>query len=95
MANIPYKPGYSTQRQWRVIDVLIMKNDDDFRVHRTIPITLKEADANDNTKRMAKYTSAVAEKYGLLAAENYGNQVFFSAIHVAAINTLSMIYLGK
>ena len=54
MANIPYHTGYSAKRWQKVIDVLIMKKEDDYRVHRTCPIPLKEADANEFYKQMAK-----------------------------------------
>jgi len=69
--------------QW-VIDVLIMTNGDDYRVSQTCPIPLNEADTNESAKKTAKDISAVAEKYSLLAAENCGNRLFRSAIHVAA-----------
>ena len=36
------------------------------------------------TQKMAKDTSAAAEKYNLLAAENYGNRLFCSTIHVTS-----------
>ena len=54
MANIPYRTGYSVQRWRKVIDVLIMKDPNNFAVHRTRPIPLVEADMNENSKRMAK-----------------------------------------
>ena len=39
----------------------------------TKPIPLKEADPNENTKILAKDTSAAAEKYKILVNEKYGN----------------------
>ena len=72
MANIPYHTGYLLKRWQKVIDVLIMKKEGNYRVHRTRPIPLKEADEHDNSKRMSKDASIIADKYNLLADEQYG-----------------------
>ena len=52
-----------------MIDVLFMKNSDVFRVNRIQSIPLQEADANENTKRMATDELSVTDKYNLIAAE--------------------------
>ena len=83
MANIPYRTGYSVKRWQKVIDVLIMKNENDFRVHRTRPIPLTEADGNENSKRMARDAMTAAEIYNILANEQYGSRQHRSAIHLA------------
>ena len=59
-----------------MIGVLIMKNGNDYRVNQTRHIPLKEADVNENVKKMVTDTLAAAEKYNLLAAEHYGNRFF-------------------
>ena len=69
MANIPYRTEYSVKRWQKLIDVLIMKKSEDFRVNRTRPIPLKEVDTNENAKRMAKDASLFAHQYNLLADE--------------------------
>ena len=50
-----------------------MKKEVDYRVNRTRSIPLKEADTNENSKRMTKDAAAIVDKYNLLAAEQYGN----------------------
>ena len=76
MANIPYRTGYSVQRWRKVIDVLIMKDPNNFKVHCTRPIPLVEADMNENSKRMAKDAMVAAEIYDLIANEQYGSRFF-------------------
>lgn len=66
MANIPHHTGHSSKRWQKVIDVLIMKKEDDYIVHRTRSIPLKEVDANENTKMMVKDACIIADKYNLL-----------------------------
>ena len=83
MANIPYRTGYSVQRWRKVIDVLIMKDQNNFAVHRTRPIPLVEADMNENSKRMARDAMVAAEMYDLIANEQYGSRFYRSAIHLA------------
>ena len=83
MANIPYRTGYSVQRWRKVIDVLIMKDPNNFMVHRTRPIPLVEADMNENSKRMAKDAMVAAEMYDLMANEQYGSRFYRAAIHLA------------
>ena len=83
MENIPYHTGYSVQWWRRVIDVIIMKNSTDVRVHRTRPIPLKETDNNDNSKRMAKDAIIAAEIYNILANEQYGSCLYRLSIHLA------------
>ena len=82
MANIPYYTRHSLKRWQKVIGVLIMKKEDDCRVHQTQPIPLKEADVNKNTKRMAKDASIIADKYNLLAAKQHG-KLHGNVIHLA------------
>ena len=65
-----------------------MKKEGDYRVHRTRPIPLKEADANENAKRMAKDASIIADKYNLLADEQYG-KLHGNAIHLATTKRLT------
>ena len=49
-----------------------MKKSEDFRVNRTRPTPLKEAGANENTKRIAKGASEFAHQYDLITDEQYG-----------------------
>ena len=69
MSNIPYRAGYLVH-QWRqVTAVLIMKDPKDHRVHRSRLIPLKEADTNENLKRMDKDAIVAIEVHSLLANE--------------------------
>lgn len=83
MANMPYHTVYSVKRCQKVIDVLIMKNITDYRVHRTRPIPLTQADQHENSKQMARDAMASTEIYNNLANEQYGSRVYISAIHLA------------
>ena len=88
MANISYRTGYSIQRCRKVIDVLIMKDPNNFGVHRTRPMPLVEADMNENSKRMAKDAMVAAEMYDLMVNEQYGSRFYIAAIHLATKNRL-------
>ena len=63
--------------------MLIMKDLSSYWVHRTQPIPLKEADMNENSKRMENDTMVAAEIYDLLKNEQYGSQFHRAAIHLA------------
>ena len=76
MENIPYCTGYLVQRWRRVIDVLIMKDPKDHRVHRSSSIPLKEVDNNENAKRMVKDAMVAAEVHKLLANKQYGSRLY-------------------
>ena len=65
------------------MDKLLLKKENDHRVHQTWPIPLLEADYNDNTKRLAKDVSFFAITNKLLANEQYGSIQDFTAIHLA------------
>ena len=68
--------------------MLIMKDFNNLCVNRTRPIPLKESDANENAKRMAKDVSVVAERYNLVAAEQY-SKLHGSAIYLATNKRLA------
>ena len=70
MENTPYHTGYSVKRWQKVIDVLIMWKEGDYRMNRTMLIPLKEADANENSKRMAKDAADIAENITYLQQIN-------------------------
>ena len=63
-------------------------------MHRARPIPLKDADVNENAKRMAKDTYMITDKYNLLAAGKY-EKLHGNAIHVSQLNVLLMIFPGK
>ena len=69
MVNIPYRTGYYMKRWQKIIDVLIIKNETHHRLHRTRPITLTEADQNEDSKHMARDEMASAEIYNILTNE--------------------------
>jgi len=69
MTNIPYRTEYSAKYWKKVIDILIMKNTIDYKVHRTRKIPLTQADKNENSKRMDRDAMASAETYNILAYE--------------------------
>ena len=85
MFNIPARTGYSPIRWQRAIDVLLLKDQDDHRVHRTRPIPLLEADSNDAYKLLASQSNALATKHNLHAPEQYGGKDNTAAIHCASV----------
>ena len=83
MAVIPYRSGFSPKRWEEAVDILIMKKDNDHRVHRTRPISLLEADSNNNAKLLSTVISCYAEEKQLFANEQYGSRQHRSSIHLA------------
>ena len=83
MVNISYRTRYSIKRWQKLIDVLIMKNANDYLVHRIRPIPLTEAGQHENSKRMVRDVIVSAEIYNVLANEQYGNRLYVSVIWLA------------
>lgn len=69
----------------KVIDVLIMKDPQNYDVHRTRPIPLVKADMNENSNSMTKVAMVAAEMYDLMANEQYGSRFYRSTIRLATI----------
>ena len=90
MTNIPYRTEYSVKCLQKVINVLIMKNAIDYRVHRTRLIPLTEADHNKNSKCIARDEMASAEIYNILDNEQYGSRLYRFSIHLAT--NIRLIY---
>jgi len=68
--------------------VLYMKDQSDFRVNRTRPISLKKADQNENAKQTEKDTMVAVEKYNCMANKQYVSCLYRSAIHLATSKRL-------
>lgn len=67
-----------------------MKDYTDYRVNRTRPIPLNEADQNENSKRVARDAMVSAEMYYLLANELYISRLYRSIIYL--ITNTRLIY---
>ena len=89
MLNIPARTGYSPTRWRKAIDVLLMKNPNDHRVHRTRPIPLLEADGNDSFKLLASQATHLAEEHNLHAPKQYGGKAFMRQYTVPQLKTAS------
>ena len=62
MAVIPYRSGFSPKRWEEAVDILIMKKDNDHRVHLTCPVPLLEADSNNNAELLSTVILRYAEE---------------------------------
>jgi hypothetical protein len=89
MAHIPYITGYAPN-EWKVgVDIMIYKKINLDRVDKLRTIVLKEADANFNDGRMGKDMMNHAEKYNMIAREQYGSRKGHSSIDHAINKRLS------
>jgi hypothetical protein len=80
MANFPLRIGYSPQRWQQGVEVMLLKQRDNFHVKKLRAILLFEADFNFNNKRLGRQLMWKAEDYNWIAPEQYGSRKRFSAI---------------
>ena len=73
------KTGHSYPRWKHGINVMLQKKPGETRVTKLRTILLYEADFNKNNKLMGKDMMRFAEKYDLLAPEQYGSRKYHSA----------------
>jgi hypothetical protein len=80
MANFPLRTGYSPTRWQQGIEVMLLKQKNNFHVNKLRAILLFEADFNHNNKRLGRTMMAHAEANNWLAPEQYGSRKQVSAI---------------
>jgi hypothetical protein len=80
MANFPLRTGYSPQRWQQGVEVMLLKQRDNFHVKKLRAILLFEADFNFNNKRLGRQLMWHAENHNWIAPEQYGSRKGFSAI---------------
>jgi endonuclease/exonuclease/phosphatase family metal-dependent hydrolase len=80
MANFPMKTGYSPVRWQRGVEVMLLKQFNNFHVNKLRAILLFEADFNFNNKRIGRSLMWKAEDEQWLAPEQYGSRKHYSAI---------------
>jgi hypothetical protein len=81
--SIPFHTGYSPN-DWKYgANVMIQKKDKVNLVTKLRTITLTEADFNFNNKLLGKYILAHAERFNLIAKEQYGSRKGKSTINHA------------
>jgi hypothetical protein len=79
-AQFPLKTGYSPVRWQQGIEVMLLKQPNNFHVNRLRAILLFEADFNHNNKRIGRCLMSHAEQHGWIAPEQYGSRKQLSAI---------------
>jgi hypothetical protein len=80
MANFPLRSGYSPERWQHGVEVMLLKQFNNFHVSKLRAILLFEADFNFNNKRIGRSLMWQAEDMGWLAPEQYGSRRSHSAI---------------
>jgi hypothetical protein len=80
MANFSLLTGYSPRRWQTGIEVMLLKQKDNFHVGKLRATLLFEADFNFNNKRIGRALMWNAEDNKWLAPEQYGSRKGFSAI---------------
>jgi hypothetical protein len=80
MANFPLRTGYSPTRWQQGIEVMLLKQKNNFHVNKLRAILLFEADFNHSNKRLGRSMMAYAEEKNWLAPEQYGSRKQVSAI---------------
>lgn len=89
MSNIPYCTGFAPSRWTQATNVMIEKKDGNRRVDKLRTIVLFEPDFNFNNKKMGRDTMNHAEKYSLLAEEQFGGRKKKTAIDHAVNKRLT------
>jgi hypothetical protein len=80
MANFPLRTGYSPVRWQQGVEVMLLKQHNNFNVNKLRAILLFEADFNFNNKRIGRALMWKAEDEQWLAPEQYGSRKNHSAI---------------
>jgi hypothetical protein len=80
MSNFPLRTGYSPRRWQQGIEVMLLKQLNNFHVNKLRAILLFEADFNHNNKRLGRALMNHAEMNNWLAPEQYGSRKQVSAI---------------
>jgi hypothetical protein len=80
MANFPLKSGYSPRRWQQGIEVMLLKQANNFYINKLRAILLFEADFNHNNKRIGRCLMQHAEENQWIALEQYGSRKQVSAI---------------
>ena len=80
LAEIPYRTGLFPDRWQKGVDVMLQKQQGNYRVEKLRAILLYEADFNQNNKRYGRQIINLAEKYNALAVEQFGSRKHRSAI---------------
>jgi hypothetical protein len=80
MANFPLKSGYSPRRWQQGIEVMLLKQANNFSIDKLRAILLFEADFNHNNKRIGRCLMQHAEEHQWIAVEQYGSRKQISAI---------------
>jgi hypothetical protein len=80
LANFPMQTGYSPIRWQQGVEVMLLKQFNNFHVNKLRAILLFEADFNFNKKQIGRALMWKAEDEKWLAPEQYGSRKHFSAI---------------
>jgi hypothetical protein len=80
MATYPLRSGYSPQRWQQGVEVMLLKQQNNFNIQKLRAILLFEADFNFNNKRIGRSLMWRAEDARWLAPEQYGSRKAYSAI---------------
>ena len=80
MANIPFATGFTPSRWKKGVDVFIEKKNKSSQVDKLRIILLYESDFNFNNKILGRQALENAEKFNLLAKEQYGSRKHKSAV---------------
>jgi hypothetical protein len=79
-AQFPLTTGYAPKRWQQGIEVMLLKQPNNFHVNKLRAILLFEADFNHNNKRIGRAMMQHAESNGWMAPEQYGSRKQLSAI---------------
>jgi hypothetical protein len=95
MGNFPLQTGYSPVRWQHGVEVMLLKQLNNFHVNKLRAILLFEADFNFNNKRIGRALMWKAEDEHWIAPEQYGSRRNFSAIDHCLNKRLSVDILRQ
>jgi hypothetical protein len=88
MCEIPYRTGYSPQRYKQSVNAMLLKKQNVKRADKLRTILLLEADFNHLNKKMGKDLMRQAERFNLIAPEQFGSRKNHSSIDQVLVKRL-------
>lgn len=88
MCSIPYASGYAPERYKRSVNAMLLKKVNEKKADKLRTILLLEADFNHLNKKMGKDLMFQAEKFNLIAPEQFGSRKRHSSIDQVLVKRL-------
>jgi hypothetical protein len=95
LSSLPLQHGFSPSRWQQGVEVMLLKQPNNYNVEKLRAILLFEADFNFNNKRIGREMMFHAEQNGWIAPEQYGSRASLSSINHCINKLLSFDILRQ